>query len=375
MKIFYIVLDGYISGGNHIGVTMMRAAFKAGHEVELLATGKGPLVDLLVTEGVTVHFIRLNRSYHLHDMLRLAYLLKKRRVDLVHTHTTLQGELLSRLACFLTGVPILCHRHDPIDDYSRKPLVAMYQKWVDRMTSEAVKHFIFVSRYRFESVMRANRYRPHRMKLIRNGIDVRRFSSENSRSQSRSELSLCEEHIAVGMIARLDLSKGQETLIEASRLVLKRHPQTKFFMIGDDHLPGQPCLNKYRRMVRDFGLEHSCFLLGFRLEIQKIIQGLDITVLPSWWESLPLVLLEAMASRKPVIASNVGGIPEIVTHMKEGQLIPPRDPASLAQAICWVIENPQLSDQMVMEGYRKVTTDFDERDMIHHTLSLYESVS
>ncbi len=374
MKILYAVIDGKVSGGNNICATLLRSAVKAGHEVELLTPSRGPLTDLLMREGIRINLVNLDRSFHIHKSLMLAYFLKIWRIDLVHTHTSLNAEILCRIACFLAGVPIICHQHDPTDVYNGHPIIAAYQRWLDRTTSNLATQFIAVSRYRQQAMIQKRRYQAQKVQLIYNGIDVNHFFSQNGREPVRREWKLDLQQTAVGLIGRLEPSKGQETLIEAMPPVLKQFPQTKFFIIGDDRLAGQPRFKKYRQMIQDLNIGQNCFLLGFQQEISKLIQGLDIIVLPSWWEGHPLVLLEAMAARKPVVASRVGGTPEIIDNDQTGLLIPPRDPKALAGAICRLIENPEFGERLARRGYEKVKRQFDQRQMIDQVLDLYDQV-
>ncbi len=372
MRILYVVIDGKFSGGNQICATLLRSALKAGHEVELLTPSLGPLTDALSKEGVRIHLLKLTRSFHVHKVLLLVFLLKSRRMDLVHTHTSLNSEILCRMACFLARIPIICHQHEPTDIDYANPVVAVYQRWLNRITSKFVTQFVAVSQSRREAIIKTRKYRADKIRLIYNGIDVNSFLFQNDRENIRQEWKLRPEQTAVGLIARLELPKGQGTLIEAVPMVLKRYPETRFFIIGGDHVPHQPSFHRYQKMIQDFGIGESCFLLGFKPEIQMLIQALDIVVLPSWWEGHPLVLLEALAAQKPVIASEVGGTPEIIDHEKSGLLISPRDPDALADAICRLIENPNLGKQMARHGYQKVVERFDQKRMIEQVLSLYD---
>ncbi|MGK7876197.1 MAG: glycosyltransferase family 4 protein [Xenococcaceae cyanobacterium] len=373
MRILYTVIDGKISGGNNICATILRAAMRAGHSVELLTPDLGSLTDVLAKEGVKIHLLNLARSFHFHKAVQLAYLLKKRQIDLVHTHTSLNSEILCRIACFLAGIPIICHQHEPTDVYNSNPIIAAYQRWLDRTTSRLVPQFIAVSKYRQEAMTKGRGYQADKIQLIYNGIDIDSFSCQESREEVRAEWKLNSQQTAVGLIARLEFPKGQGTLIEAAPLVLKHYPQTKFFIIGDDRFDGQPCLTKYRQMIRDFNISNNCVLLGFRSDIQRLIQGLDIIVLPSLWEGHPLIILESLAARKPAIASSVGGIPEIIEHKKTGLLIPPRNPEALAKEICHLIEQPELARKIAIKGCAKVKDKFDEKKMIARILSIYEN--
>ena len=374
MKILYVIIDGEISGGNNVCATVLRAALKGGYQVELLTPTLGTLTKILIREGVKVHQIKLTRSFHFHKSVQLAKLLKKQQIDLVHTHTSLNSEILCRIACFLANIPIICHQHDPTDTYNQHPLIAKYQRWLDRTTSKIVTRFIAVSNYRQQAMVQTRGYSAEKIQLIYNGIDLERFSYTNNRKEVRNSWKLNSDQTAIGLIARLEFPKGQGTLIEAVPLVLKNYPETQFFIIGDDRFPGQPCLNKYNQMIQEFGISENCFLLGFQAEIQRLIQGLDIIVLPSLWEGHPLIILEALAAKKTVIASSVGGIPEIITQNKTGLLIPPSSPKALSRSICQLIKQPELRYELALNGNKKVKEYFNQQQMISKVLLLYDTL-
>jgi len=303
-------------------------------------------------------------------------LLTRERIGLVHTHTSLNSEILVRIACFIARTSIICHQHEPTDTFNRNLLILGYQHWLDRITSKAVSKFVAVSKSRFEAMMKYRKYPKEKVELIHNGIRIADFASEDARKTTRKALSLKRDDIAVGLIGRLETAKGQGTFIRAIPDIINRYPNTKFFIIGDDHIKGKPCLTKYKKMIQELELDNICFLLGFRPEINSLMQGMDIIVLPSLWEAHSIVLLEALASKKPVVASRVGGTPEIITHQKEGILISPNNPEALAYGILQLVENPDLVKEITINGFRKVKEEFSEEKMVDKVFEIYkEAVS
>lgn len=372
MKILYIVIDGKVSGGNKVCGSILRAAKKAGNEVELLSPDTGPFTKAMEKEGVKIHLLSLTRSFCLHQAVKLARRIKRESIDLVHTHTCLNSEILARIACFMARVPIICHQHDPTDIFSANPLISWYQHWLDRMTSRSVFRFIAVVRSRREAMITYRGYKAAKVALVYNGISIEAFARVDARDTIRDELGLAEKDIAVGLIGRLERPKGQETLIKAAPIVAERYPGAKFFIVGDDHIEGKPSLERYQKMIKESGLEDKCFLLGFRPDIKRLIQGMDIIVLPSLWEAHSIVILEALEAKKPVIASEVGGTPEIIKHNSGGILIPPEDPEALAREIFRLIDNPDLVKEITENGYNKVKEEFSEEQMLDKVFAFYE---
>lgn len=373
-KILYVVIDGKVSGGNNICVAFLEAARQKGYEVELLTPCVGELTDCLKKKEVPINILSFGKSFHFHKALKLAQLIKSHQINLVHTHTSLSSEIICRLACIVAGIPIICHQHDPTDAYNSNPIIATYQRWLDRRTSTSVSYFISVSQYRHKTMIQNRGYEAERVKLIYNGIDIESFSVQRPHNHVRSELNVKPRKAVIGLIGRLEPAKGQGILIEAIPIVLERHPQSRFYLIGDDHLPDQPSLHQYRQMIQDLGLDDVCFLLGFRTDIPQLIQELDIIVVPSLWENHPLIILESLAAEKPVIASSVGGIPEIITDRETGLLIPSADSEALARAICHLLEQPELAKMYALQGREKVENEFSKDKMIDQMLSIYQQV-
>lgn len=374
MKILYVVIDGKVSGGNNICAAILRQARQKGHQVELLTPSIGPLTESLTPEGIPIHTLDLGRSFYFHQSFRLARLLKERQIDLVHTHTSLNPEILCRIASFLARIPIICHQHDPTDLYHSNSFIAWYQRLFDRLTSYLVTRFIAVSQYRQDAMVQVRGYRREQVQLIYNGIDIKRFASRNGRESIRREWALRDDESAIGLIGRLEPSKGQETFIQAIPFVRNKFPKTKFFLIGDDHRLGQPSLLHYQHLIQKLDLAQVCFFLGFCHNVEGLLSGLDFVVLPSWWEGHPLAILEAMAAGKPVIASSVGGVPEVVSHEKTGLLIPSQNPEALSRAICEFLERPEWARELASNAYQEVSKRFDQSAMLNQVLSLYQNL-
>ena len=374
MKILYIVIDGNISGGNKVCTSILHGAKNAGHEVELLSPNAGPLTIALENKGIIVHKLSLARSFHLNKAIELAALLKREKIDLVHTHTSLNSEILARIACFIANVPIICHHHDPVDIFNKNSLISGYQHWLDRITSKCVHRFIAVSKSRYEAMVKYRGYAEDKISLIYNGINVEEFEYIDSEDMACKGLNLNKNDLAIGLIGRLEIAKGQDTLIKAGSSVIKQYPNAKFFIIGDDHIDGKPCLKRYQKMIKELKLEDRVFLLGLRPDIKQLIHSMDIIVLPSLWEAHSIAILEALAAKKPVIASEVGGTPEIIRNESEGILIPPKDPDALANAICRLIEDTGLVQKIKENGYKKVKENFSEERMIEMVFKVYEEV-
>ncbi len=203
--------------------------------------------------------------------------------------------------------------------------------------------------------------------LIYNGVDLERYDHQAPCCTLRAEYGMEADAELVGVVGRLELEKGHPTLLEAWPLVLAERPKAYLIVVGEgsrlDHL---------HEIVRTQGIERHVIFTGRRDDIPAITAALDVAVLPSYREAQGLTILEAMALSRPVVASNVGGIPEMVTHEKTGLLVPPHDPPALAAAIVRALSDHQLADMVARAGHDLVHDRFCVQLMVNAVQALYD---
>jgi glycosyltransferase involved in cell wall biosynthesis len=202
--------------------------------------------------------------------------------------------------------------------------------------------------------------------VIHNGVDADKFSTGDDNIEFKIKLKKENDTIIIGSIGRLHYQKGYEYLIEASVSILKNYPQAKFVLIGEGELR-----DSLEFSAKKKGVYNSFIFLGNQTEIPELLKQIDIFVLPSLWEGLPLVLLEAMASKKPIVATDVNGITEIIHSEEEGILVPSKNSAALSSAILRLLKNDELRERIASKGYIKVMNEFHLNKMIEKTESVY----
>jgi glycosyltransferase involved in cell wall biosynthesis len=203
--------------------------------------------------------------------------------------------------------------------------------------------------------------------VIDNGIDLGRFDKEFSVQNIKMEFSLNGNMKIIGTVGTLGNEKGHDYLLKAAKEILQAGVPVKFLIVGDG-----PLRKQLEQKVSNLGLTDSVVLTGFRKDIPELLSLIDVFVLPSIKEGLPIVLLEAMASKKPVIASRVGAIPKVVKHNETGILVEPRDFFALKDAIIKLIDNPEKANYLALEGYKKVKTEFSAEKMCREYYRLYK---
>jgi len=257
-------------------------------------------------------------------LFALVRLLKKERPEILHCHRhkpTVYGAIAARLA----GVPhVISHVH------GLNRTRSLGRKITNRFIFGAVDKVIAVSDGVNKDVLRTNTaIPPGKVVTVHNGIDVDRVAAVSAgRDEVRERLGLKKDAVVFGTVGRLAQTKGQVYLLEAFSVTLKNLPGSVLLIAGDG-----PLMGELARKAEDLGITPSVRFLGHRQDVLEIMRAFDVFVFPSLAEGLPLALLEAMASGVIVVASNVGGIPDVLGNGLYGRLVPPRDAASLAAAM------------------------------------------
>lgn len=256
-------------------------------------------------------------------VLTLSGLMKSRKIDIVHCHRH-RATVLGTCAAALSGVRnVISHVHGL--DRTRS-LNRYLTNWI---IFKKVQKIIAVSESVRKDVIRTNRnLDPAKVVAVKNGIDTTTIDSvTTTRAEARSLLSVAGINIVFGTVGRLSATKGQSFLLEAFARVVQALPHSLLVIIGEGNLH-----RELEKKAEDLQIAQHMIFTGYRNDVHGLLRGFDVFVLPSVAEGLSIALLEAMASRLPVIASAVGGIPEVI-NQDCGILVPARDPASLAQAM------------------------------------------
>lgn len=294
-----------------------------------------PVRTLFTDAGVpTVVYEPGEHSYRhavrfLRASLRLARDLRRQRVDLVHCADLLAGYQAS-LAGWLARLPVVCHIRNRFDAISRR----------DGSFLWPVDKFVFVSRDTWDRF--AYRVPASRGTVIYDGIDVPSTGSfvENRRSVCR-EFDIPEHAPIIGMLARVAPQKDYATLARAAARIRATEPAARFLVVGD-HSSGEGYRTHYayvRQILEEQRVAPSFVFTGHRQDVGRLLSAIDVFVLSTHWEGLPLVILEAMAHGKPVVATHVDGIPEIVDDGRTGLLYPHEDDTRLAAHVIGLLQD------------------------------------
>lgn len=289
-------------------------------------------------EKLGIDFVSLNRErYHKLSpgiFFALYKLIKQKNIHILRTHKY-RSNFYGRPAGWLAGVPVIISSEHNI--YRDKEF-RLSRRVINGMLSRITDKMIAVSDAIGKDMVKYDGIDPSRVMVIRNGVDTEKFNGMEETDMIRKEFSLGQEDIILGFTGRLVINKGLKYLIDAAALLKKEVDNFKILIIGKGSL-----LDELKAMAKKNNVLDKVIFTGERRDIPALLSCLDIYVMSSIKEGLPNALLEAMASGRPIVATKVGGIPEVIQHGISGQLVPPGDAGSLAKAIKLLISNSSMA--------------------------------
>lgn len=309
---------------------------------------------------LTDYTINSLASYRtLQQQWRFASYLRKHRIQVVHTYG-FYPNLFAIPAAKMAGVPVTIAA---IRDTGAH--ISPLQQRAQRVIC-AMADCVLVNASAVEEWLVGQGYRRDKIRIIRNGII---FTPADSPSGIRQEFALPGNARLIGVICRLYAAKGVQYFVEAAASVAARFDDVRFLIVGDGTEKAV-----LQAQAERLGIERKVIFTGFRTDTSKILSELSMSVLPSLTEGLSNTLLESMAAGVPVVATRVGGNPEIIVDGETGILVPSRNSEALAHAMCQLLEKPELADTMGRAGKQRIADHFSVEQTVRQTEHLYSDL-
>jgi len=349
-------------GGQEIRILAESCAFEErGYQVTIAAQPDGKLYEQAQREGIKTLPLVTDKRFNVKATLKLKRYIQSGHVDIVHTHSSVDARV-GGIAARFAGCAVVRSRHlsNPI---KRSPLTwLLYMKLADCVITSG-------ERIR-ERMIRVNRMLQDKIVSIPAGIDEKQFSLERNLPDVRVENGIGDSDFVVGIVSVLRSWKGHRYLIESINILKDEFRGLKLLIVGE---------GPYRRIITDqiksLGLEDRIIMTGHQVDPAPYFLAMDLVVLPSYEnEATSQALPQAMSMGKPVIAADAGGLSEVVINGKTGLLVPPKDAASLANAIRILINSPEYSGQLSKAGQEYAHERFTFDQMIAKTESVYNRV-
>ncbi len=340
-------------------------------EVECVTFHEGSLVKKLQEKGVKTVVCPRNRKIDSILFFKLVMYFLKSQPQILHLHGYL-AIFYGIPASFLARVPLKVatfHAKGISLNEKRGYRRFDFYLWLAYlMIKMSCTYFIAVSEDVFRSHVKFRKIPPERMKVVHNGISIEDVKSHRS-NITRKDLGISDSCFIVGMVGRVDENKGHIFLLKAAKKILSERKNAHFIIIGDG-----PLEMELKQFCRTKALDNYVHFLGFQENILDYLCLLDVMVIASMHEGVPYALLEAMANRVAIIATNVGGIPEVIQNGVNGLLIPPKDPEVIARSITRLLDNQTMRMRLSIAALKILNDRFSQATMVQSTIGIYREL-
>ncbi len=301
---------------------------------------------------------KLGGDYRLY--FKLAREFRRYRIHIAHTHswaTVMEGIIGARLA----RVPIIIHgEHGTMKTETKLHIQIQRALW------HSTDQMLAVSNVLRENLQRQFNFPKEKIRVIANGVDLSRFALTRQSDDYKTRLGLPANALVFGAIGRVVPVKAYSTLLQAAKLIFDEIPMAHLVMVGDG-----PQLEALVQLAEEYQIAARVHFLGARKDVPEILRAFDVFVLSSESEGMSNTILEAMASARPVVATAVGGNPELVVDRETGLLVPPHDPPAMAAAIMKLLRDTELCRQMGWLGRQRVEEKFSLEVMVQNYANIY----
>jgi glycosyltransferase involved in cell wall biosynthesis len=309
----------------------------------------------------------MGRMLSFSTFFRLTSLLKQKRPDVVHTHLG-RADSYGRLAARLAGIPVIVTTAHNVERW--KGNFAL--RSIDAYTTQFAHRVIACSERVREHLRDVGTVPMSKVTVIRNGVNLGVWDNSPAPATAielRKSFNFTEKDFVIGIIGRLEEQKGHVYLFEALARLRDAIPNLHLMVVGEGTLG-----DSMRQLVNSLKLSSNVTFAGARRDMRIVYEALDMVVIPSLWEGLPITLLEAMASGRPVIATAVGGIPEVIRHESNGLLVPPKDCLAIADAIKRSYVDRDLMCRLALAGRKTVQNEFSIELTARKIIDVYQDL-
>jgi len=360
MKILQVCSASQMGGGEVHVTGLIRGLAERGHAVYLAVRPDSPLRQSLAGVIASWHEMPLRNSLDLQSARAITEVIEQNDIDIVHAHVG-RDYLIAALACRQARmVKLVLTRHH----YLPLKRNALY-RWM----LKDVAAVIAVSDSVRQSVLQRLQLPEDRVHTIPNWVDQENFQPIE-REAARAMFQL-RGNVVIGCIGQITPAKGQEEFVRAAARVAQMRSDVEFVLAGEEFEPGRPFTTHLLNISNELGIPSRIRFLGHIRHVVDLLAGLDVVVVPSWDEGFSLATVEAMAARRAVLATNVGGIAGIIKDNMTGLLVPPRDVRMLTDKLLWLVSDAPLRDRLAAQAQRDVYARFNKNQVIEQIETLY----
>lgn len=317
-------------------------------------------------EDLGIEVIPLNKLKHRFDwtiVKEIYQLIKKRDIKIVRTHQY-HANLYGRIAAWLARVPCIVASVHNIYTRDRK----LHRRTINKFLSRFTDKVVAVSEIVKKDILKYDGLAEDKITVIYNGIDIGKFTNINA-SGIRSEYGISADIPVVGTVGRLTPQKGQRCLIEAIWKIKNKFPQIMLFIVGDG-----PIREELRVYAKTLGIDNNIIFTGLRRDIPALLASMDIFIFPSLWEGLPNALIEAMAAGKPIIATDIPPVREVLSSGEIGILVPPNNSDAIADSIEFLLHDETLAENLRTAARDRAFSSFNIDTTVNQYTDLFTNI-
>ena len=365
-KIFYVITGLHVGGAEKLLLDITRSLDRKKFTPVVATLVGGKLIPDFEKAGIRVYNIDMRHKLDVGAFFRLKNIIEEESPDIIHTHL-FHADILGRILGWLCRVPVkitTIHCHEPWRNW-------WFPQRLDRLLSKLNDGLIAVSEKVKKSVAEIENLDPDKIEVIpnavRSGGDISLQRKEH-RVKIRKDLGLSEDDLLLCTLSRLyEPFKGIPVLLKAIKQLSERLPQVRCVLIGDG-----PHRKDLEELVGALELKNHVIFAGEQLEPRAWLYAMDVFAQPSLVEGSPLSVIEAMAAGLPIVATSVGGIPELIRDGKDGLLVPPNDPEKLCDALHTLLTDKSLAERLGSSARSRFRENFDMERVIAKTEAFYE---
>ena len=366
MKIFYLITDLEPGGAENLLLEFCKYISKEEFDISVgYLKGKGGLKKIFKKAGIRVFDLNMRTRIDVFCLLRLAGFIKSEKFDIVHTHL-IDADIFGFFAAKIAGIRRIVSTKHNTDDFRKKRTIPML---LDTFVGNKVSMNIAVSNSVREFLIKYQKIKPEKIEVVYNGINIEKFLPRKNKEKAKTGLGLNPKDHVIGLIGRFEKQKGHVYLVEAASKIISDIENVHLVFLGEGSLK-----KSIQGEVERLKLKSQVTFLNLREDVAAVLNAMDILVLPSLWEGLGMVLLEAMAAGVPVLASDVDGIREAVVNNQTGILVPPADSGKLAEQVLALLKDEYLRCTLSKNGRDFVEEKFNINKFVNKMESIYQQL-
>jgi len=378
-KIVHVQLLPLMSGVQKVSLDEISRLDRGRYEPIVVCKSDGEFTEKLRSMNVRVHLVpELERDLRpvrdIQAFVRMYSFFKKEKPSIVHTHSSKTG-VLGRLAAWCAGIPLIIHTvHGfAFPAESRMPVRTVF-RLLERVCGQITDRMIVLNDSDATIARELLGVPNSRQALLPNGVDIDTYAPAAPPLRQALRQGIFgvadERRVTIGMVGRLWLQKNPQCFVRAAMRVLEQRTNVGFYLVGDGEFRSE-----VEATIQACGHADAIAILGWRGDVPDILKALDIMVLPSRWEGMPLAILEAMSSAVTVVASDIPGNNHIVRDGVDGCLFPADDSDALASVLIDLIDHPQTRARLSACGREKIVASYTLSQRMSKITSIYEAVS